>query len=156
MAPRKRATPAKDQPSAGDTQMDTAGQGAPLAAPQETTAPALPGPATDEDDIMQNSIRNGATIEYTPAAEVKGGDLVVFPAMVAVAITDIPADGLGSLAAEGVFELPKDGTALAQGQAAYATSAGVITATASGNTLAGKVWGEAAGAASVVQVKINA
>ena len=76
--------------------------------------------------------------------------------MVAVASTDIPADTLGALEAEGVFDLPKDGTALAKGQAVFATAAGVVTATESGNTPAGKAWADAAGYDANAQVKINA
>lgn len=106
---------------------------------------------------MQNSIRNGRSIDYTPAADVKGGDLIVFPAMVAVAITDIPTEGVGALSTEGVFDLKKDGTAFSQGQAVYAKPDGTVTATSDSNTVpAGKCWAAAAGGDAAVAVKINA
>lgn len=106
---------------------------------------------------MQNSIQNGTTIEYTPAADITGGDLIVFPAMVAVAITDIPIGGTGALSTEGVFDLKKDATAFSQGQAVYAKGDGTVTATSGENTVpAGKCWADAAGGDATVAVKINA
>jgi len=104
---------------------------------------------------MQNGIQRGETITITPTADVKGGDLIVLPAMVAVAITDIAEGTEGACAAVGVFDLPKDGTALAQGQAVYTTAAGIATATATDNIHAGVAWADAAGSAATAAVKIN-
>ena len=104
---------------------------------------------------MQNGIQSGEKITIIPVDDIKGGDLVVMPAMVAVAITDIATGEPGACAAVGVFDLPKDGTALAQGQAVYATDAGTVTATATDNTYAGVAWADAAGNAATVAVKIN-
>ena len=106
---------------------------------------------------MQNSTQNGVTIEYTSPSDIEGGDLIVLPSMVAVAITDIPTGGTGALAAEGVFDLPKDTTAFAQGQAVYAKDDGTVTATSDANAVpAGKCWAAAAGGDVTVAVKINA
>ncbi|MCL1915679.1 MAG: DUF2190 family protein [Desulfovibrionaceae bacterium] len=128
-----------------------------MARKSKNPAPAVAEAITSEDD-MQNSVRQGRSIDYTPTDDVKGGDLVVFPAMVAVASTDIPAGALGACEAEGVFELPKDSTALAQGQAVFVAANGAsVTATAGEGALrAGVAWSEAAGSADVVAVKINA
>ena len=46
-------------------------------------------------------------IDYTPAAAVTGGDVVVLNGIVGVAVTDIAANELGSLAIEGIFQVPK-------------------------------------------------
>lgn len=126
-----------------------------MARKPKTQAAGPPAAETTEEERMQNQIQNGATIEYTPASDVTGGDLIVFPAMVAVAVTDIPAGSTGACAAEGVFELPKDNTALAQGQDVYAKSDGTVSATAADKVLAGKAWADAAGSSGSVAVKIN-
>jgi predicted RecA/RadA family phage recombinase len=105
---------------------------------------------------MQNSIQNGKTITIKPADDVKGGDLVVFSAMVAVAVTDIAAGEFGVCETEGVFDLPKDNTVFAQGQAVYAKSDGTVTADDSGNVPAGKAWENVAVDVATVAVKINA
>jgi len=105
---------------------------------------------------MQNSIQQGRSINITPTADIKGGDLVLFPAMVAVASTDIAAGQLGACETEGVFELPKDGTAFAQGQAVYAKTDGTVTATVDDEIRAGVAWADAAGTDDTVPVKINA
>lgn len=105
---------------------------------------------------MQNSIQNGNTMDYTPGADVKGGELVVFANMVAVAITDIPAGGVGALATVGVAELPKGGIAFAQGQAVYAAADGTLSASSGENIIrAGVAWADASGSDAAVAVKIN-
>jgi predicted RecA/RadA family phage recombinase len=122
-----------------------------------TTAAAEPAAAEPQEEIlMQNMVQDGKTINITPAADVAGGDLVVFPGMVAVAITDIAAGTEGAAATEGVFGLPKDGTALAQGQAVYANSGGQVSATNSLGFQAGVAWAEATGSDDIALVKINA
>ena len=54
-------------------------------------------------------------IDYTPAAAVTGGDVVVLNAIVGVAVTDIAANAKGSLAVEGQFKLPKTTAAWVRG-----------------------------------------
>lgn len=106
---------------------------------------------------MKNKIQDGASINYTPTADIAGNSLVTFPALVGVAITDIAAGETGALATEGVFELPKDGTALALGQAVFAGVDEKVTATGGENALrVGVAWTDAAGNAPFVPVKINA
>lgn len=50
---------------------------------------------------------NGIAIDYTPAAAVSAGDVVVQNGIPCVAKLDIAADALGSLTREGVFEVAK-------------------------------------------------
>ena len=105
---------------------------------------------------MQNQKVDGIKINHTPAADIKGGDLVLFPAMVAVAAVDIKAGKTGVLVTEGVFELPKDATALAQGQAVFAKADGSVSATSgAGDLQAGVAWADAAGNDGGALVKIN-
>jgi predicted RecA/RadA family phage recombinase len=54
-------------------------------------------------------------IDYTPSSAVTGGDVVVLNGIVGVAITDIAANDLGSLAVEGIFKLPKTTAAIVRG-----------------------------------------
>lgn len=54
-------------------------------------------------------------IDYTPAAAVTGGDVVVLNGIVGVAIADIAANDKGSLAVEGIFKLPKTTAAVVRG-----------------------------------------
>jgi predicted RecA/RadA family phage recombinase len=66
--------------------------------------------------------QDGERIDYTPGADVSAGDVVVQGDLLAIASVDISANTLGSLALEGIFEMPKDtggGSAIAAGKAVY-------------------------------------
>lgn len=54
-------------------------------------------------------------IDYTPAAAVTGGNVVVLNGVVGVAVTDIAANAKGSLATRGIFKLPKTTAAVVRG-----------------------------------------
>lgn len=58
-------------------------------------------------------------IDYTPSVAVTGGDVVVLNGIVGVAITDIAASDLGSLAIEGIFQVPKTTAAWVRGLAVH-------------------------------------
>lgn len=67
-----------------------------------------------------NFVQDGNSIDYTPAQDVTGGDVVVLSdsMMVGIAKVDIPAGTQGSLATTGVFDFPKTagaGTAIPAG-----------------------------------------
>ena len=67
-------------------------------------------------------VQDGNSIDYTPAADVAAGDVVVQGDLVGVAKLDIAADVLGALAVTGVFDFPKAtgaGTAIAAGATVY-------------------------------------
>lgn len=151
----KTATPAVD--TAGESQTETAAQGTIPAELQQPTAPAGAAAETNEEEDMQNSIQNGNTMDHTPSADVKGGDLIVFANMVAVAITDIPSGTIGALDTVGVKDLPKGNIAFAQGQAVYTAADGTLSASSGENIIrAGVAWADAAGGDATVAVKINA
>lgn len=103
---------------------------------------------------MQNSVSIGRAIDYTPASDVTGGQLIVLPGMVVVAATDIAAGETGACEAVGVFELAKASGAISQGAPVYVDSQGKITATAS-TTFAGVAWRAAAAGDATVDVSIN-
>lgn len=110
---------------------------------------------------MQNFVREGRCIDYTPTADVLGGDIVVFPGMIAIASTDIPAGETGACEVNGVYELPKAAEAIAQGTRVFINETvdnNVTTHTATataGPIYAGIAWEAAAQADAVVEVKIN-
>ena len=89
-------------------------------------------------------LHEGAAIDYTPAADVAAGDVVVQGELVGIARTAIAAGVLGSLAVQGVFVLPKAsgvGTAIDVGVDVYwDATAGVATTDADegNNKLLGK------------------
>jgi len=62
----------------------------------------------------------GDMIDYTPAAAVAAGDVVVLGSrLLGVAVNDIAADALGALAVKGVFKVPKKTGAIAVGAPVY-------------------------------------
>lgn len=93
---------------------------------------------------MARFIHEGNAIDYTPVADVAAGDVVVIGASVGVANQDIPANTLGALAIEGVFEMPKDATAYTAGDVVgwtgsvlgVGTSMMVVKDAASGDSVA--------------------
>ena len=67
-------------------------------------------------------IQEGSSIDYTPAADVTAGDVIVQNELVGVAKHDIPANTLGSLSVMGVFDFPKatgGGSAIDEGLDVY-------------------------------------
>jgi predicted RecA/RadA family phage recombinase len=96
---------------------------------------------------MASTVADGDYFDYTPASAVAVGDVVVIGAMVAVATRPIAANALGSLAVEGIFEMPcATGATGAQGSAInwYATSgvAHASTGTAAGKLAKARVAGD--------------
>jgi len=55
-------------------------------------------------------VQDGASIDYTPSADVAAGDIVNLGAIIGIAKRPITAAVLGALAIEGIFSLLKDGT----------------------------------------------
>jgi predicted RecA/RadA family phage recombinase len=80
---------------------------------------------------MADYVQKGDMLDYTPAAAVAAGEVVVLGVLVGVAPRPIAANSLGSVAVEGVYALPvATGSTGAQGSAInwYAAS-GVADAT---------------------------
>jgi predicted RecA/RadA family phage recombinase len=102
-------------------------------------------------------VQEGASIDYTPGADVAAGDVVVQGDLVGVAKLDIKANKLGALAVDGVFDFAKvAATALAAGTIVYwDDAANVATSTAAGNKQIGKVVKAAADADATVRVRMN-
>ena len=67
-------------------------------------------------------VQDGKSIDYTPAAAVTAGDVVVQGDLIGIANLDIAANQLGTLAIEGVFDFPKatgTSTGIAAGAVCY-------------------------------------
>ena len=87
-------------------------------------------------------IQQGAAIDYTPAADVAAGTVVVLEDLVGVATRSILAGQTGVIHVEGVFEFPKEvgaGKAIPFGKLVYwHLVAGEVRTSASGGKLLGK------------------
>lgn len=106
---------------------------------------------------MKNYVSDGNTIEFIATALVSSGAPVLLGKVVAVSLGNVAIDEPGVGVTEGVHELPKvTADDIGQGVQVYIKSDGMITTTASGNTLAGKAWAAAANPSDSVWVKINA
>jgi predicted RecA/RadA family phage recombinase len=100
----------------------------------------------------------GGTIDYTPGSAVSAGDVVVQADLIGIAVVDIAANKLGSLAVEGVFDVAK------ATNVAYTTvgtvlywddTNNVVTTTSSGNKVIGKTVKSAATADPFVKLKLT-
>lgn len=78
-------------------------------------------------------VQQGAALDYTPAEDVRNGEVVSLGTRIGVAAGDIPAGRTGTVHVEGVYQLAKaSGEALAMGAAVYYDgSADAITGKAS-------------------------
>ncbi len=56
---------------------------------------------------MAKLVQEGRSIDYTPGADVASGAVVVQGKLLGVSPLDIPANTLGSIQVEGVFQFPK-------------------------------------------------
>jgi predicted RecA/RadA family phage recombinase len=104
---------------------------------------------------MASYVQDGDVLDYTPAAAVAAGDVVVIGALVGVAPRAIAANVMGALQVEGVFEIPcATGATGAQGSAInyYATSG---VAHASTGVAAGKLAKARLAADTSVHVLLN-
>ncbi len=104
-------------------------------------------------------VHEGASIDYTPVADVAASDVVVQGDLVGVAKLDIKANKLGALSVVGVFDFAKatgGGSALAAGTTVYwDDAANVATSTSAGNKQIGKVVRAAAAADPTVRVRLS-
>jgi len=104
---------------------------------------------------MASYVQKGDVLDYTPAAAVAAGDVVVIGSLVGVAPVAIAASARGSLAIDGVWSMPcASGATGAQGSAInwYATS-GVAHETT--GTAAGKLAKARLAADTTVHVVLN-
>jgi predicted RecA/RadA family phage recombinase len=111
-------------------------------------------------------VQHGDVVDYTPGAAVTAGDVVLLGTIPCVAPCDIDADVLGSLALDGVWDVPKSSDAFTAGDAVYwdadgspvtgTALSGAADGSASGNNLMGVAVLDAAAEDSYVRVKLTA
>ena len=105
--------------------------------------------------MAQNYLQPGKTLSLTVAAGAESGQLVKVGSMLCVATVYIPAGGYGACAVCGVWTLPKATGAITEMAKVYMDNAGKITATETGNTLAGVAVQAADAASTTVAVLLN-
>ena len=97
-------------------------------------------------------------VDYTPSADLPTGSVVVQGDLIGVNVRPIPANTVGALCVEGVFDVPKAtgaGSGIAAGVTVYwSAGAQQATATATGNKLMGKTTRAAADADTTVRVRL--
>lgn len=105
---------------------------------------------------MARRVSDGLTLDYTPGSAVSAGDVVLLTDLLTVATHDIPANVLGAVAYNGIYELPKASGAIALGAAVYWDAGNSnITTTATSNKFAGHATKAAASGDTVVEVLLN-
>ncbi|CAD6112053.1 hypothetical membrane protein from phage origin [Escherichia coli] len=108
--------------------------------------------------MSKNYVQDGKTVEWVNGTgkTVLSGELVVQDNLTGVAHADIPDGTVGVLHTAGVFSLPKEAEALTQGKLAYfKADTATLTATKTGNTLVGTVWGNAETSDATVCVRLG-
>lgn len=106
-------------------------------------------------------VHDGCAIDYTPGADVTGGDVVVQGSLIGVAKLDIKSGKPGALTVEGVFDFAKAGGAgvtFAVGALAYwddTNNLAVATDGSGANKLLGKVVKAAVDADTTVRVRMS-
>lgn len=108
--------------------------------------------------MSKKYIQPGEVMDYVAGANISSGQVVVVGARIGVAINDIANGATGSLQVTGVHEIAKlSSDNVAQGAMLYWDNTNSrLTATASGNTLAGYAFAAAGSGATTIRIKINA
>ena len=105
--------------------------------------------------MIARYVHRGEIIDFTPAADVAAGNVVVIGSIVGITKLDIKAGTLGALALVGIYDIVKatgDGTAIARGAKVYWDAAAQKATTVSaGNSY----LGEAIVAASATDVTVR-
>ena len=103
-------------------------------------------------------VHDGKAVDFTPTVNVAAGSIVIQGDLVGITKRDIKAGSLGSIAVEGVFDIPKDpdlAVAFGAGVKVYVDEDGVVVADEVGNKFLGKVVNDAAAADSFVRVRLS-
>ena len=106
-------------------------------------------------------VQDGISIDYTPHSAVTAGAVIVQEDLIGIAKIDIPANSLGALAIEGVFDFPKAAgaaTGIAAGAICYWDAADQQAKTDSesgANKKLGKCIRAAADSDTTVRIKLD-
>ena len=111
---------------------------------------------------MINKQQTGVILNHIAASDITSGAVVAIGDRIGVAITDIANGAEGALLTEGVAELPKDASVVAQGAQLYWSGTAITTnaddgeATPTAYVKAGFAAAPAATGAATALVKLNA
>ncbi len=103
-------------------------------------------------------VHDGKAVDFTPDVDVAVGSIVVQGDLVGITKRDIKAGSLGSIAVEGVFDIPKDpvdANAFDAGSKVYVDDIGNVVSDEVGNKYLGKVVADAAEADSFVRIRLS-
>ena len=103
-------------------------------------------------------VHDGKAVDFTPDVDVSIGSIVIQGDLVGITKRDLKADMLGSIALEGVFDIPKDpadAETYTAGQQIYATNDGIVTDVSAGTVYLGKVIAAAAPTDNFVRVRLS-
>lgn len=102
-------------------------------------------------------VHEGDAIDYTPAVAKTAGDVVVQGDLIGIVAIDIPANRLGALALEGVFDFPKSGAvSFTTGQKVYWDATNLIASSdPSVGRLIGRVVKDAATSDATVRILLD-
>jgi predicted RecA/RadA family phage recombinase len=108
--------------------------------------------------MAKNYVQDGDVLNYTAAAAIASGAVVLIGTRIGIALGDIAIGAVGTLAVTGVWQIAKLSTdVVAQGADLYWDAANSrLTTTASGNTKAGFAAAASGNGVTVVSIKINA
>jgi predicted RecA/RadA family phage recombinase len=103
-------------------------------------------------------VHDGKAVDFTPIIDVAVGAIVTQGDLVGITKRDIKAGTLGSIAVEGVFDIPKDpelATSFDAGEKVYIDEDGVVVTDDVGTKYLGKVVLNAAATDSFVRVRLS-
>lgn len=105
---------------------------------------------------MRNFIQTGDVVELTAPADMNSGDCALVGSFFGVATKAISNGTVGNFMIEGVFDLPKDTSTVAQGAKLYwDNTAKKVTTTSTSNTFIGHAILAAATGVSTVRVRLH-
>ena len=112
--------------------------------------------------MIATFVHEGRAVDFVPAADVANGDVVVIGELVGIALGAVATGQVGSMALDGVYDLPKAigaGTALAAGtKVNWDATAKVVTTAAGGggvNKFVGKTLNAVGVNDATVRVRLS-
>jgi predicted RecA/RadA family phage recombinase len=103
-------------------------------------------------------IQDGSAVDITPEIDIAVGSIVIVGDLVGITKRDLKAGVLGSIAVEGIFDVPKDpsqAVAFTAGQRVYVDTDGEPLTTATGNKYLGKAVQAAAADSDSVRIRLS-
>jgi predicted RecA/RadA family phage recombinase len=103
-------------------------------------------------------IQDGSAVDLTPEIDIAVGSIVIVGDLVGITKRDLKAGVLGSIAVEGIFDVPKDpsqAVAFTAGQRVYVDTDGEPLTTATGNKYLGKAVQAAAADSDSVRIRLS-